>query len=107
MVKRLDFNIAQDFFLKASGRRHEFQFRVDMLNFGNLLTDNWGVSQRLVNNAPLIVPTAAQGGAVDALGRAQYRLRVVNNELMKSSFEQTADLNDVWRIQFSLRYTFN
>jgi hypothetical protein len=107
LVKRLDFNVAQDFFINAAGRRHEFQFRVDMLNFGNLLNDNWGVSQRLVNAAPLIVPTTAQGGPVDAQGRAQYRLRVVNNELMKTSWEQTADLNDVWRIQFSLRYSFN
>ena len=106
-VKRLDFSVAQDLFKSFSGRRHEFQFRVDMLNFGNLLNENWGVSQRLINNAPLIVPSSAQGGPVDAQGRAQYRLRVINNELMRESFEQTADLNDVWRIQFSLRYTFN
>ena len=107
LVKRLDFSVAQDLFTSLKGRRHEFQFRVDMLNFGNLLNDNWGVSQRLINNAPLIVPSAAQGGPVDAQGRAQYRLRVVNNELMTRSLEQTADLNDVWRIQFSLRYSFN
>jgi hypothetical protein len=107
MVKRLDFSVAQDLFTSLKGRRHEFQFRVDFLNFGNLLNDNWGVSQRLINNAPLIVPTAAQGGPFDTQGRAQYRLRVINNELMTKSLEQTADLGDVWRIQFSLRYTFN
>jgi hypothetical protein len=107
LVKRLDFSVAQDLFASLKGRRHEFQFRVDMLNFGNLLNSNWGVSQRLINNAPLIVPAANQGGAADAQGRAQYRLRVVNGELMSRSLEQTADLNDVWRIQFSLRYTFN
>jgi hypothetical protein len=107
LVKRLDFSIAQDLFKSLKGRRHEFQFRVDMLNFGNLLNSNWGVSQRLVNNAPLIVPSAAQGGPVDAQGRAWYRLRLVNNQLMTKSYEQTADIPDVWRIQFSLRYTFN
>jgi outer membrane receptor protein involved in Fe transport len=107
MVTRLDFSIAQDLFTSLKSRRHEFQFRVDMLNFGNLLSSNWGVSQRLINTSPLIVPSAAQGGVVDPQGRAQYRLRVINNELMSRSYEQTADLNDVWRIQFSLRYTFN
>ena len=80
---------------------------IDFVNFGNLLNSDWGVAQRLVSNSPLIVPTAAQGGVVDALGRAQYRLRVVDNELMTRTLQQTADLNDVWRIQFSLRYTFN
>ncbi len=107
LVKRLDFSVAQDLFTSLKGRRHEFQFRVDMLNFGNLLNKDWGVAQRFVSTSPLIVPSAAQGGPVDALGRAQYRLRVINNELMSKSFEQTSDLNDVWRIQFSLRYTFN
>ena len=65
------------------------------------------MSQRLVNNTPLIVPTAAQGGAVDSQGRSQYRMRVINNQLMSKSFEQTADLSDVYRVMFSFRYFFN
>ena len=52
------------------------------------------------------VPTAAQGGPVDAQGRAQYRLRTVNNELMTRSLEPTAGLGDVYRFQISLRYLF-
>ncbi len=79
---RLDFNIAQDLLLNFAGREHRFQFRVDALNFTNLLNSNWGVGNRFVSTSPLIVPTAAQGGVVDAQGRAQYRLRVVNNELI-------------------------
>jgi hypothetical protein len=107
-VKRLDFSVAQDLFKSLSGHRHAFQFRVDFVNFGNLLNSDWGVAQRLVSNSPLIVPSAAQGGAFDALGRAQYRLRLINNtEYMTKTLEQTADLNDVWRIQFMLRYSFN
>jgi len=107
MVKRMDLNISQDVFKVVGGKRQLFQFRVDFINFGNLLNKNWGVSQRLVNNTPLIVPTAAQGGAVDAQGRAQYRMRVINGQLMSKSFEQTADLNDVYRVMFSFRYFFN
>jgi hypothetical protein len=108
LVKRLDFNIAQDLYASMKGRRHSFQFRVDFINFGNLLNSDWGVSQRLVSNSPLLVPTTAQGGVVDAQGRAQYRLRLINNEYMTRTLEQTADANyDVWRIQFMLRYTFN
>jgi TonB dependent receptor len=107
LVKRLDFTVAQDLFTTLKGRRHAFQFRVDFINFGNLLSSDWGVAQRLVSNSPLLVPTAAQGGVVDAQGRAQYRMRLINNEYMTRSLEQTASLNDVWRIQFMLRYTFN
>jgi len=107
LVKRLDFTVAQDLFTTLKGRRHAFQFRVDFINFGNLLSSDWGVAQRLVSNSPLVLPTTAQGGVVDSLGRAQYRMRVVDGELMTRSLQQTADLNDVWRIQFMLRYTFN
>jgi hypothetical protein len=107
LVKRIDFNIAQDLFTTLKGRRHSFQFRVDFINFGNLLNSNWGVGQRLVSNSPLLVPTTAQGGVLDAQGRAQYRLRLINNEYMTRTLEQTADQNfDVWRIQFMVRYTF-
>ncbi|MDH4062973.1 MAG: TonB-dependent receptor, partial [Acidobacteriota bacterium] len=101
LVKRLDFSVSQDLFATLSGRRHAFQFRMDFINFGNLLNKNWGVSQRLVSNSPLI----ARG--TDAQGQALYRLRVVDNALMSTSYQQTAGLSDVWRIQFMLRYTFN
>ena len=106
MVKRLDFSITQDAFANLGGERHRFQFRVDFINFGNLLNKNWGVSQRLVSNSPLIVPTAAQGGTFDAQGRMQYRMRVINNQLMTRSYEQTSDLNDVYRVMFSVKYFF-
>ena len=45
--------------------------------------------------------------AVDAQGRATYRLRVVNGQLLSKSFETTAGLADVYQIQFSLKYSFN
>ena len=107
MLKRMDLSISQDVFKQLGGSKQRFQFRVDFVNFGNLLNSNWGVSQRLVNNTPLIVPTTAQGTAVDSQGRAQYRMRVINGQLMSKSYEQTADLNDVYRVMFSFRYFFN
>jgi hypothetical protein len=104
MVYRADLAFTQDVRLPA---RQAFQVRLDFLNFGNKIGPNWGVGQRLVNNQPLIVPTAAQGGAADAQGRSQYRMRLVNNELMNTSFQQTTGLSDVYRIQLSVRYLFN
>jgi hypothetical protein len=101
MVFRLDFSIAQDIFKDVGDHRHSLQFRVNFLNFSNLLNHNWGVGQRLVNAQPLTNPGA------DALGQATYRMRVVNNALMNHTFETTAGLSDVYQIQFGLTYTFN
>jgi hypothetical protein len=100
LVKNLDFSVAQDFFMNIAGRRNSFQFRADFLNFGNLLNDNWGVAQRFTSNSPLVSPQ------VDAQGRSSYQLRVISGALVSKAFEQTAGLLDVYRIQFSLRYTF-
>lgn len=99
MVKRLDLSVTQDLFTSGGGG-HRFQFRADFVNFGNLLNQDWGVSQRLVSNQPLTNP------AVDAAGQSTYRLRLVSNQLMSKSYEQTADLNDVYRVMFSLKYFF-
>ena len=100
-VKRMDLSISQDIFKNAGGARHRFQIRADILNFGNLLNHSWGVSQRLVSNSPLTNPGA------DALGRATYRLRVVNGALMNTTYQQTADLNDVYKVMVSFKYFFN
>jgi len=101
MVWRLDFVVAQDLFRDMGGRRHALQLRADFLNFGNLLNSDWGVGQRLISNSPLTNPAA------DSQGRATYRMRVINNQLMTKSLETTTFLTDVYRIQFSLKYSFN
>jgi len=106
MVWRTDLSISQDLFRSIGGKRQELTFRADILNFLNLLNSDWGVGNRYVaGNAPFTQPLT--NGAIDAQGRATYRLRVVNNELIRSTFENTAGIADVYRIQFQLRYTFN
>ncbi|MGH7493429.1 MAG: TonB-dependent receptor [bacterium] len=101
MVYRADFSIAQDLFGNVLERRNSLQFRVDFLNFGNLLNKDWGVSQRLTTTQPLIARPA------DAQGRALYRLRNIGNDLISETYTYNADRFDVFRVQFSLRYTFN
>ncbi|MDQ3420735.1 MAG: TonB-dependent receptor, partial [Acidobacteriota bacterium] len=101
MVTRMDVSVAQEIFRSLVGRRHAVQLRVDAVNFGNLLNSDWGIGQRLVNNQPLI-PAGA-----DAQGRAQYRMRVIDGQLLSKSFQPTAGLGDVYQIRFALRYSFN
>ena len=45
--------------------------------------------------------------AVDAQNRVNYRMAVVNNELLKSSFETGTAVSDVYQFLLSFRYTFN
>jgi hypothetical protein len=100
-VYRADLSVTQDVFRSIAGRRNGLQLRVDVLNVGNLLNSDWGVGQRLVTNTPLIARPA------DASGAVLYRLRNVGASLISRTFERTAGVGDVYRIQLGVRYTFN
>jgi hypothetical protein len=106
LVHRLDFSIAQNAFVNVMGKKNAFQFRVDIDNLTNLLNSDWGVGQRTV----AIFGQLLTNPTVDA-GRSAYRLRTITTangtELIKDTFEQTAGISDVYRVMFSLRYTFN
>ncbi len=110
MVKRLDVSLTQDLFANFLGNRNTLQVRMDILNFGNLINSDWGVSQRVINNAQFLAPSPAGGGlaaGVDAQGRARYRFRDFNRALPTSTYERTNNQGDVYQIQFGFRYLFN
>lgn len=101
MVHRLDLSIAHDFTIKVGGKRNGLQFRLDVINFTNMLNPNWGGGQRLTANAPLIFRS------VNAQGQPVFRMQQFGGELISQSFQPTANVSDVYRIQFGVRYTFN
>ncbi len=101
MVWRADLSLTQELAGNLFGERQGLQVRLDILNVTNLLNKDWGVGQILVTTQPLI----ARG--VDSQGRPLYRLRNIGDKLLDRTFQQSATINDVYRIQLSLRYTFN
>ncbi|HUQ87772.1 MAG TPA: carboxypeptidase regulatory-like domain-containing protein, partial [Vicinamibacterales bacterium] len=98
-LHRMDLSLTQDVFKNIKGKRNAGQFRIDIQNFGNLLNSNWGVGQRIIRNNILTSP------AVDAQGRLSYRMQVVNNQLVRTTFESTSGLADVYQFMLSFRYS--
>ena len=108
MFNRMDLSLIQDIFKNIGGKRNTGQIRFDITNFGNLLNSDWGVIKRMV--APTTAANGAQiltNAAADAQNRVSYRMAVVNNELLRSSFETGTSVNDVYQFLLSFRYTFN
>lgn len=103
MVFRADLSLVQEVFTELMGNRNALQLRVDFLNFTNLINKEWGVSDRFIggNTQPLVSKGA------DASGAATYNLRNVNGKLLTESFESSAEIADVFSIQFGIRYIFN
>lgn len=101
MVTRADFTFAQQLFTNINGKRNALEFRVDILNVGNLLNSDWGVGKTFNAIQPLTNPS------VDANGASRYRLAQFGGNLISETYRSTAGVNDVWRMQFGLRYIFN
>lgn len=101
MISRADFTFAQQLFTNINGKRNALEFRVDILNLGNLLNSDWGVGKTFNAIQPLTNPS------VDANGASRYRLAQFGGNLISETYRSTAGVNDVWRMQFGLRYIFN
>jgi hypothetical protein len=106
---RSDLSLTQDIFTNLRGTQNRIQLRADITNVGNLLNKNWGGSQRLINNQPLVSGQNANGSTftIPVGGQPLYRFRNVGTELIPRSFERTSSLADVWSMQLGLRYIFN
>ena len=105
-LSRLDLTAVQEFYIKVgkNGKRNTLQFRADILNFGNLLNNAWGVGNQTTTNNPLTTTVAADGSI-------SYKLatQVINGstELLRDSFVKSINLDNVWQAQIGLRYIFN
>lgn len=100
-IYRADLSVLQEFFFDMSGKRNTLQVRADIFNFFNLISDKFGVGWQRVDNFPLTF------AGVGSDGVPQFRMRVVNNQLLSQSFQRSAGLGDLWTAQLSVRYIFN
>lgn len=101
MVWRLDLGFAQDIFTNLFEKRNTLQFRIDVVNFTNLLNKDWGVAQTQTTFNPLV------SRPKDANNRVLYRMNNASGKLFDNSLQQTVLLSDVYKIQLSFRYIFN
>ncbi len=101
MVARADLSVSQDVSRNIGGKGNSLQIRLDIFNFSNLLSSNWGVSQGFVTTRPLT------SSGVDAFGAPTYTLANVGHSLISHSFQKNVSTLDVWRMQLGVRYMFN
>lgn len=101
LLTRVDLSISQEFYTNIFGKGNNFTLRLDIINFTNLLKKDWGVSQTLNTTQPLIAQTP------DSQGKPVYTLRAINNKLIDQSFTNTCTINDVYKIQFAVKWMIN
>ncbi|MDP2067668.1 MAG: carboxypeptidase regulatory-like domain-containing protein [Lutibacter sp.] len=105
MLHRIDLSVTQDFTMNISGKRNNFQFRADILNFTNFLNKDWGISQRAVSPTILNYRTTGADN-IPVFQMNSYVNEAGTRVLADKTFIKNASVFDVWQAQFTLRYTF-
>ena len=109
-LTRVDLSVVQEVYVNVKGKVNRLQFRADILNFGNMLNNAWGVGYSTTSGSfgtasPLTV------ASVSADGVPTYRMatRVVDGstQLLDKTFVKTISVANAWQAQLGLRYIFN
>jgi len=122
-LTRFDLSVVQEFFVKTgNGKRNTLQFRCDILNFGNLLSNQWGVGYQNTTTNPLSLATGSgvsgsvNSSGIDANGKPIYRMATQSvrladgtsqTVLLRDAFIKSITIDNVWQAQIGLRYIFN
>jgi len=105
-LHRFDLSVAQDVFIKIGGKRNAFQIRADILNFGNLVDNTFGVSQRAT--APQLLNFVSRDAVtnVPSYRFATQRLTDGSTILARDTHQYNSSVFDVWSAQLGIRYIF-
>ena len=90
--------------LNVKGKKNTIQVRADILNFGNLLNNEWGVSQRATIPTILNYSTTTNGEPVYKL--ATQKLADGSTILARDTYQYNSSVFDVWSAQLGIRYIF-
>lgn len=102
-LNRFDVRIAQDIKIPYLPETHKIQITLDILNFGNLLNNEWGVRETVWQSSLL-----NYAGRNSETNQPEYRLNTVSGTtgLPTETYRQVINLDQTWRAQFGVRYLF-
>jgi hypothetical protein len=104
-LHRFDLSVAQDVVIKIGGKKNSFQIRADILNFGNMVDNTFGVSQRAT--APQLLNFVSRdANHVPTYRFATQKLTDGSTVLAKDTHQYNSSVFDVWSAQLGVRYTF-
>jgi hypothetical protein len=101
-VNRFDLRIAQNFSVKAGKTKNTLQVSLDILNFGNLLNNTWGVYKNMnaVKNGQILKYNGKDANNVP-------NFSFFSPEPISETFTSYNNVDQTWRLQLGVRYIFN
>jgi outer membrane receptor protein involved in Fe transport len=100
---RIDVRLLQDFYTKVGSKQHTIQLSVDVINFGNLLSSEWGRDYSVNNqNYGLLRYQGLENGTT---GRPTFSFGSGTTASPTAAY-QVSQLASRWQAQFGVRYLF-
>lgn len=104
-LHRFDLSVVQDIFVRIRDHKNTVQVRFDILNFGNMIDNKFGVSQRAT------APTLLTYSSVNSGGEPVYKLATQTLSdgtkiLARDTYSRNSSVFDVWTAQLGVRYIF-
>jgi hypothetical protein len=96
---RVDFNFQQDIFNNFGKQKHTLQLNVAVVNFLNLINNDWGVRKQVIVNNPLKVASVVKGVPY-------FQMATYNGDLVRKTFININSTSTTWGIQLGLKYIF-
>jgi outer membrane receptor for ferrienterochelin and colicin len=104
-VHRADLNITQDVYIKYKDTKHTLRFTMDLFNFTNFLSKNWGVNQVTTTITPLNFVRLDTDGKTPIFSFPYLDGR--NRVPFTDSFRDNVGFSSRWQMQLGVRYIFN
>jgi hypothetical protein len=103
---QFDFKFVQDFYYdKNSGRKIQFTF--DILNLGNLLNSDWGVSKQQITGSYQNIPLLKYEGVEAASGKPMFSVPTKTAaDYYTSSYKTYLGYGSTWSMMAGIRVTF-
>ncbi|MCK9292447.1 MAG: TonB-dependent receptor [Bacteroidales bacterium] len=102
-VNRFDLRVAREYYFNVAGQRNTLQFSLDVLNFGNLLNNEWGVYKtNALSNSGKILRYEGK----DASNVPSFSMVKVNGEYPTETYSPLYNYSQVWQLQIGVRYIF-
>lgn len=102
---QVDIRLTQEIFKNFGKSKNNFQFTMDIMNFGNFLNSSWG-NVDFVQSAGLLVPQNVAALTTGGTTRPTFWLNTFNNKPVSSTFGTTQTFASTYYMQFGFRYNF-
>lgn len=102
-VHRFDFRIAREYYIKIGNTTNTLQLSMDILNAGNLLNSEWGISKNMnpANRGQILRYEGMDGNNIPSFSFVE-----VNGEFPTKTFDYNYYYGETWKLQVGVRYFF-